>query len=337
MKKIIKLIGFLALILLLFLIYFTLIEYNPKEEEKLLINNKVKGKLPIEIKLLTWNLGYGGMGKEMDFFMDGGTRQRPKEVEVRKNLDGILDFLNGKMDIYLLQEVDEVSRRTWSYSIKEEIIEKLSDYQYSYGYNYVNQFVPKPLNDPIGKVKSGLLLGSKYNYKSAKRIPLPGQYSWPIRVFHLKRAMVEIRYDLGNEKELIVVNTHNSAFDDGSLREQQMKFIKDIYNREYLEGNYVIIGGDWNLLLPKTGVKGEFLYEMPKIPEDFFDKGWKWVFEKEIPTIRDASKIYDGTNSTAIIDGFLLSPNIENIYVKTHNLNFEFTDHNPVEIGVRLR
>lgn len=337
MKKILKVLTIIILMPILYLTYFTIGEYYPKEEELIGINNEVLRDIPTELKLLTWNLGYGGMGKEMDFFMDGGTRQRPKEVEVRKNLDGILEFLDKDVDIYLLQEVDEESRRTWYYRMKDEVIKKLSSYQYSYGYNYKNQFVPIPLKDPIGKVKSGLLLTSKYKYKEARRIPLPGQYSWPTRIFHLKRAMVEVRYDLGNNKELIVVNTHNSAFDNGSLRDKQMNFIKERYNNEYLKGNYIIIGGDWNLLLPTTKINGEFLYEMPEISEEFFDSSWTWAFEKDKATIRDASKIYDGSNSTAIIDGFLLSPNIELTFVKTHGLNFEYTDHNPVEVNIRLK
>ncbi len=336
MMKIIKIILIICLIPTFLLTYFTLNEYFPKEEEVLEINNQISNSLPTELSLLTWNLGYGGMGKDMDFFMDGGTRQRPDEVEVRENLNGILTFLEKDIDIFLLQEVDEESKRTWSYKMKEEVANKLSFYQYSYGYNYVNQFVPIPLKDPIGKVKSGLVLSSKYTYKEAKRIPLPGQYSWPTRIFHLKRAMVEARYDLGNNKELVVVNTHNSAFDNGSLRDKQMNFIKEKYKEEYLKGNYVIIGGDWNLLLPTTQINGEFLYEMPQISQDFFDENWTWAFEKNIPTIRDTSKVYDGSNSTAIIDGFLLSPNVELINVKTHNLDFEYTDHNPVEINIRL-
>ena len=43
----------------------------------------------------------------------------------------------------------------------------------------------------------------------------------------LDRCFLVNRYPVSNGNELLMINTHNSAYDDGSLRKQQMDFLKD--------------------------------------------------------------------------------------------------------------
>ena len=60
-------------------------------------------------------------------------------------------------------------------------------------------------------------------------------------------------------------------------------------------------------------------------------KGWQIAVDSSVPTIRLLNKPYDGKSNTLyVIDGFLLSPNIELTSVETLKLDFEFSDHNPV-------
>ena len=51
---------------------------------------------------------------------------------------------------------------------------------------------------------------------------------------------------MANGKELVMINTHNEAFDAGEIRTAQMSFLKDFVQSEYNKGNYVIAAGDWN-------------------------------------------------------------------------------------------
>ncbi|MDU7253332.1 MAG: endonuclease/exonuclease/phosphatase family protein, partial [Clostridium sp.] len=44
-----------------------------------------------------------------------------------------------------------------------------------------------------------------------------------------------------------------------------------------------------------------------------------------------------GENFTAVIDGFLVSDNIEVISVKAHSMDFKNTDHNPVNMKFKLK
>ena len=63
----------------------------------------------------------------------------------------------------------------------------------------------------------------------------------------LDRCFLLSRLALPDGKELVLINTHNEAFDDGSQRNQQMAVLKELMLKEYEKGNYVITGGDWNL------------------------------------------------------------------------------------------
>ncbi|MBQ9305473.1 MAG: endonuclease, partial [Butyrivibrio sp.] len=82
MKKIIKpltiticsMLAFLLLIIATVLGYLTLDEYNPDAVEKLEVENYGGKTLKTNkaIRIMTWNIGYGALGDNADFFMDGG-------------------------------------------------------------------------------------------------------------------------------------------------------------------------------------------------------------------------------------------------------------------------
>ena len=78
MKKVVKIIsGIIGIILICFLIllsYLWIGGYRPEKIEDVKIYGK--GEKAPEIgknyKIMTWNIGYGGLDKDTDFFMDGG-------------------------------------------------------------------------------------------------------------------------------------------------------------------------------------------------------------------------------------------------------------------------
>ena len=69
-------------------------------------------------------------------------------------------------------------------------------------------------------------------------------------------------------------------------------------------------------------------------------KGWQWVYDKTEPTNRKlyqvlSSKAYEDTYKT-LIDFYLVSPNIEVLDVKTKDLKFASSDHQPVHLRFTL-
>ena len=346
MKKVLKVLLWILSIFVVAVIaffgFYTAVDFKPDKVIELKVTSNEKSIDKEELTLMTWNLGYMGMGKEIDFFMDGGTQSNPKKGNVERNLKGILNFISThNVDFYLFQEVDKDSKRSYHIDESSEIAKTLNDYSYSFATNYKNPYVPVPLSDPMGKVFSGLFTLGKYTPSSATRYSLPGEYGWPVKLVQLDRCIQEWRLPYKG-KELIIINTHNSAFDDGSLRKTQMEFLKEKLLNEYKNGNYVIIGGDWNMVPP--GVSLNNFKSEQKIPswvieitKEWPDKGWKWNYDLNNPSIRTADIPYTpGKNYTTIIDSFLTSPNIEVESIKGYNLNFVYSDHNPVMIKVKL-
>jgi hypothetical protein len=50
-----------------------------------------------------------------------------------------------------------------------------------------------------------------------------------------------------------------------------------------------------------------------------------------------ASSYKEGVNFLSVIDGFLVSPNVEIKQVKGYDLKFKNSDHNPVKIWLKLK
>lgn len=348
MKKIIKLLLyiFLALIIAfaLFLLYSTITDYTPEEKE-ILQENKASDVIDkkSEISLMLWNIGYCGLNKEMDFFYDGGKKVRPSEQQVLKNIEGVKSYLakNDNIDFIMLQEVDKHSKRSYYTNQFDTISNLFNNKYYSFAKNYDVFFVPTPPTDPMGKVKSGLMTISKYKAKSSVRYSFPGNYDWPTNLFMLDRCFMVNRYDVTNDKELLIINTHNSAYDDGDLKKQQMEFLKKFIRKEYKKGNYVVVGGDWNQCPPnyKANFKENIQDNENRTDiEISYMKGYKWLFNNEIPTSRRVKTPYlKGKTLTTVIDFYLVSPNIKSVSIENINLGFEFSDHQPVKAIIKLK
>jgi endonuclease/exonuclease/phosphatase family metal-dependent hydrolase len=329
----------------LFIIYSMLTFYNPPKELTLADHPKPDTvKCDTTYRVLSWNIGYAGLGDNMDFFYDGGTKVRDTYERVIINFNSILAFLkqNSSQDFIMLQEIDQKSKR--SYSVSEvDSISQLGLHA-AFAMNYVVKFVPVPPGAPMGQVKSGILSLSKNLPGKSVRYSYPGMFDWPTRLFNLRRCMLVNRYPTNNGKEFILINTHMSAFDDGSLKKQEMQYLKNFVLAEYEKGNYVVVGGDWNQSPPEFPLTkfGENYqsdsFILSNIASDFMPSEWKWAFDPDSPTNRYMNQAYvPGKTFCCLIDHFLVSPNVEIIQNETINLNFQNADHNPILMKFRLK
>ena len=346
--RIIRPVVYLILILvgafLLFLLYATADDYRP--DEVTLQSTECEPDIISDsclINMVIWNIGYAGLDASMDFFYDGGERMRPDKEGVIRNMEGITQTLEPyhDFDFIMLQEVDRNSKRSYHLNEFQTIKDQFQGYYSSFGMNYDVGFVPIPVTEPMGKVESGLMTLSKQCPNCVERRSFPGNYSWPIKLFMLDRCFLVNRYTVRNNRELLIINTHNSAYDDGSLRTQQMTYLRDYLLSEYKKGNYVIVGGDWNQT--PFGLKPELPFHhfdtenLTYVEKDFPAPGWKWSFDASLPTNRRVATPYNRSSSpTTVIDCFLASPNVELIEVKTIDLNFQYSDHQPVQLKARF-
>ena len=130
MKKALKVVlcvlGAVVALAALGILFLTITEYRPADVEQLeVISEEHDGGAadPVspqlqageELTVLSWNIGYAGLGEDEDFFMDGGTKKTSADrATVEKYLNGISDTLDELLpDLMMLQEVDVDSARTY--------------------------------------------------------------------------------------------------------------------------------------------------------------------------------------------------------------------------------
>ncbi len=355
LKKILKIfLIFIAFLLLGFIgliLYAIVSDYKPDDKELIARpDNPAALKDSLTLSLLTWNIGYAGLDKDMDFFRDGGIKVITPKDKYLENISGIDDFLvkNDTVNFILLQEIDRDSKRSYRIDQYQGLSEKLSGHSPYFAKNYDVFFVPAPPTKPMGKVVSGIATFSKYNPVSSTRYSLPGDFGFPTQLFYLDRCFMVSRFRIENGKELVLINTHNEAFDEGgSIRKTQMELLREFALNEYSSGNYLILGGDWNQYPPDfrpsfsgnkafTGQVGNF--NLVGIEPNYMPAEWKWIYDPTVPSVRTLMAAYDfATTPTSVCDFFLISPNIESVSVKCVHLDFASSDHNPVIIKVKLK
>lgn len=346
-KYIVKVLILLIALFVLFVIYASVSDYKPEVEEVVHTStNPDTIDVTRDLNLMIWNIGYCGLSDDMDFFYDGGKQVRTSEENVLENCDFVKTQLknNDSLDFILLQEVDIRSKRSYYINEVDSFKNLLSDFHPFFGKNYDVSFVPSPITSPLGRVKSGLLSFSKFNPKEVTRYSFPGNYSWPVKLFMLDRCFLVKRFPTNNNKELIVVNTHNSAYDDGSLKAQQMKYLKSFLLEEYSKGNYVIVGGDWNQNPPDVDYSDlkenspTKRFVLNPINANYLPTDWTWAYDPHTPTNRYLNAPYEkGKTITPIIDFYLMSPNISLQFIKTQNFDFKNTDHQPVISKIKFK
>lgn len=358
-KKILIFLCVLILILLVivvgFLGYLKITEYNPKKIENLKVENKEKEtkddknnnyELNKEYKLLSWNVGFFGMDKNIDFFMDGGKMVFPiSQKQVEENiLKAIEEIKKENPDIINLQEVDKYSKRT-GFMDQVKILNEKFKQNSIFAYNMKVKFVPYPI-PPLGQMETGIYSSSKKEILNPERHQLPIAFKYPVRLSNFKRAFTVSYSNInGSDKKLVLLNAHLDAYDDekSGFKKKQTEEILNFMKKEREKGNYVILSADFNQNLKMLNKD-----EMEKIPSNL----WRASnFDTEL--LSDKFKLLHPNENTArlnnkpykkgsentyyyIIDGFVVSDNIKVNEIKVNDLDFQNSDHNPVVLKFEL-
>ncbi|MBR4393609.1 MAG: endonuclease [Oscillospiraceae bacterium] len=327
--------------------YLTLTEYKPADVEWQTPLCEDDTAPVVEdgatLKILSWNIGYAGLGAGSDFYMDGGKDTASADnATVNKYLDGINTTIReGDYDLVLLQEVDVNSSRT--YSIDESTaLRRGTSY---HALNHSCAFVPLPIPEPIGKVHAGLMTISDYKVEHAERHQLPCPFTWPVRTANLKRCLLVNYLPVeGTDKQLVLIDLHLEAYDSGEGKIAQTKQLMSLLEKEYEKGNYVIAGGDFNQIFP--GSLDLYPNTHPELwlpgvlEEDSLPEGFRFAYDLAAPSCRLLNQPYDPSDTVNtqyyVIDGFILSPNVQLDEVKVLDEGFANSDHNPVSLQVTL-
>ncbi len=319
-----------------------------KDVEKMQVNTSIQAEInkDNQIKLMTWNTGYGALDEKQDCYWDGGkgVYGESKEV-VEQNINALKDKISQENpDIFIVQELDVDSKR--SYFINElgsfrESFDK--DYNNTFARNFKAGLVPLPLYKMTGKVDAGIATFSKFSITDSERVQLPIPFSWPMKLFNLKRCLLVSRMAIkDSDKELVMINLHLEAYSSEEGKAKQASQLMDLMKEEYSKGNYVIAGGDFNQTFSHIGFdkypnNGD--WDCPVFEETNYSD-FSFEMDDTYPTCRSLKTKLEGYDKETfqyyMIDGFIVSKNITVNEIHTLDMGFKNTDHNPVTMNVKL-
>lgn len=347
---------FAVLVLGGYIVYLSCQYFRIEDEQSVSITDNKDDLVALahEYTISTYNIGFGAYEHEFSFFMDSGefkdgkkvtgtgSRAKSKEV-VETNTTGAINTIKTlNVDFAFFQEVDTSSDRSYHVNQYQSIQSAFDGYSSSQTINFHSGFLCYPITNPHGAVNSGISTLSKYKIDSVTRKSFPIDESFPTKFFDLDRCFSVNRLPIeGSDKQLVLINMHMSAYDAGGVyRAKQLKLLMDYITNEYEQGNYVVAGGDWNHDIAEsinyfeTDMKvPEWVYqiEASELPEHFSfasSKNAATCRSTDIPfTLNSENKL---VNYSVVIDGFVVSDNVQVNLVQNIDTNFEYSDHNPV-------
>jgi len=346
-KKFLKVILFIILAVILVVagyLAYVFISYN-RIEDNITLNVDKSGMVADdafesgkEYSVLTYNIGFGAYTPDYSFFMDGGEHSWAVSKEgLTENVKSIGTLVaDNNPDVVILQEVDTDGTRTYHVNEYEMLKESMGSKNYIYASNFHSAFLMYPVTEPHGANNSGIVTASEFKVVSAPRRQLPISTSVK-KIVDLDRCYSVTKFEVSNGKTLCVYNVHLSEYgSDDSVREGQLGMLFADMKADYEAGNYVICGGDFNHNLRQTAegkVPGWATnFPIEKLPEGF-GMGYK-IFEKadiEHNTCRDADIPYSPDKSfTVMVDGFIVSDNVEITGYNNIDTSYAYSDHDPV-------
>ncbi|MEQ9506209.1 MAG: endonuclease/exonuclease/phosphatase family protein [Hyphomonas sp.] len=287
--------------------------------------------------IMTWNIGYAGLGEESDFKADGGEMlQPPSKDVVRKNLAGIQEVLRAEQpDVVLMQELAGPGFLTRGVNVVGGVHKALADYVMTFSSDIRTRWLPGPMSLRHGL---GTFLRVANNGTEIVRI---AEEPGPIMGFIKRRYHVQVtELDVAGQPWTLI-NVHLSAFDEGAdTRMVQLRQVLDLAKSYHEAGRAVVVGGDWNMRLAATdfaySASDEAQFWLHDFPKAELAEGWQIAIDPAVASVRTNEQPYVyGVNYTTNIDGLIVSPNVQIESARGIDLGFRFTDHQPVVLTLR--
>lgn len=287
------------------------------------------------LKVATWNIGYAGLGAASDFAADGGRRYRaPSRQAVHDNLAGIIEQL-AKMDadVFLLQEIAVRGPLNHGVDVLARLRSCFAGFACVFDFDVRSRLLPPPFRIAHG---TGIFSNRRLAGAEKKLLLFESDFYGGLLRKEYRMQIARLMTEPPSA-EWVVVNVHLAAFDkDAAVRREQLGQVIAYAVEEFDMGQHVIVGGDWNMEFVNDPFPHQTAREHRFWLHDFdFDAlptGWQAVFDGEVASVRTLHRPYHaGVSYTAIIDGFIVSPNVVVEEVRGIDLGFAHTDHHPVQ------
>ena len=302
----------------------------------------------------TYNIGFGAYTPDYTFFMDegimaDGTRTKGEhgravsKDSVEKCTEGALGTIaslnNGTApDFMLFQEVDRNSDRSYHVNQVQETESKFPQDASYFAQNFHTGFLAYPIPEFHGSVDAGLMTLSNVTAAKSTRRSYPVDQSFFAKFFDLDRCFMITRYPTSDGHELVLINSHMSAYDaGGTMRAKQLAMLREVLTQERAKG------GDWNhalagslSLYPSDQQVPDWVAELKDsdLPEGF--SVVKADNLADVPSCRGDDIPYTkGHTYTTTVDGWIVSDNVK---ARAENIDtgFAYSDHNPVLLRFTL-
>ncbi len=298
--------------------------------------------------ITTYNVGFGAYSPDFSFFMDGGRYARAYSADAAKtNISGAANVISTlDADFAFFQEVDTDATRSRHVNEADILTARFDGYASVFALNYDSPYLFYPLREPIGRSVSGIMTLSRFGANDAVRYSLPIEEGLR-RFLDLDRCFSVTRVPTSGGLELVLLNVHLSAYTSGvGIGEVQLQQVLTVAESEAAAGNYVIIGGDFNKDLigdapARFGLPASDESWAQPINVGLLPDGFTIAQVPDgaalSPTVRGTDGPYvPGETFLSVIDGFIVSPNVEIVRVENIDTAFEFSDHNPVLMQFKL-
>lgn len=326
-------------------IAYVLIDYHRLPDNlDLSVEGTAVGAAPTgqALDIVSYNIGFAAYTPDFGFFMDGGTESRAASPEsVRTVMAGIQGILaEGDYDFMLIEEVDKDATRSHHIDQSALLGDAFGAYHRSFAVNYDSPYLFYPFTEPHGKSLAGMLTFSRFAVSKSVRRSLPIEESL-MKLVDLDRCYAVTRIPTDNGKELVLYTVHLSAYtSDGTIATKQLELLLADMRSEYEKGNYTVCGGDFNkdLLGDSSrffGVSGaDYTWAQP-FPADMLEgTGLSLQAPLDaaapVPSCRNADGPYHEGQFVLTVDGFITSDNVTVTASSVLDLDFIYSDHNPV-------
>ena len=287
------------------------------------------------MKALAWNIGFGGLGRAASFWPDGGAFGRPSSrAEVSGNVAGIIATLRAvDADILLLQEVSRGGLLSRGVDIMAALTEAFPGHCASFQHDASLGVLG--LNWPLSHGKATLTKDPHSLCAPGANGPADTRYYGVLTKHH---GSLTVKLDT---PDLVVANVHLDPY--GADAEAKLAGARAALNAARdRAAKHVLCGGDFNMLLAPTiwahtRPASEIAWAVPFGP-DGLPGDMVLHVDPTVPTNRSLDAPFQaGTSHQTVIDGFTSGPGIAVTAIRTLDLGFAHSDHNPVVIEFDLK